>query len=229
MADGPLLLSGARTGVLVRNKKLSPLQIAGAVIGIAVVLIGAFDIVMRIASRLSDPNPRGLLEGSAEAFSASTFEAPPTPQPLTPARLRVPALGIDAPVEPVGVNALGAMASPSSFSGVAWYRGGARPGEKGNAVLAGHLTNAAGTAGVFEELHLLAIGDEIEVRGSDGRALRYIVRAMSVYPMDRAPREDIFIGDKSASRLVLVTCNGAFDRDVRSYDKRLVVTAELSS
>ena len=37
-----------------------------------------------------------------------------------PARLRIPALGIDAHVQEVGVNALGTMAAPNNFTDVGW-------------------------------------------------------------------------------------------------------------
>lgn len=56
-----------------------------------------------------------------------------------PLRLSLPRLRIDADVEQVGLAPDGAMDVPERFDTVGWYRLGARPGELGNAVLAGHL------------------------------------------------------------------------------------------
>ncbi len=216
MQEGPLLLSGAKSGVLVRPK-LAPLHIAGGVFGIAFVLVGVFDIVSRTLSLgfAGTPPPQ-----------EEKKEQPTLPiSPFIPARLSIPTLHIDARIEPVGVTAQGAMGVPSLFSTVAWYRGSVRPGAPGTTVLAGHLNNAAGTTGVFEDLHQLSLGDELVVVGEEGEEARFVVREMTVYPEEKAPRERIFT-EGGASRLVLVTCNGAWDHDVRTYDKRLVIFAD---
>lgn len=225
MADERLLLSGARVGVLV-EKRPSPLKVVGAVLGFVVVFIGGADLTMRLVSKLTAPPTSIAAESPEPQTHVPPSDVAQNQGPIIPAHLRIPLLGIEAPVEQVGVNARGAMASPSTFGSIAWYKGGAKPGEMGNAVLAGHLNNAAGTAGVFEELRKLSVGDTIEIRDQEGKTLRYIVREMSVYPEETAPREKIFAGDTLVSRLVLVTCNGAWDHEVRSYDKRLVVFAE---
>jgi sortase A len=211
---------------MVERRRLTPLQVAGAVFGLAVVFIGAVDLVARLVSRLTFTPPIAQVIEPQETVAASETSTPATSTPLLPTRLALPALSIDAPVEQVGLNARGAMAAPSHFANVAWYKNGARPGDLGNAVLAGHLNNAAGTSGIFENLHKLSLGDVIEVRDGEGKLLRYAVREMTVYPESAAPREKIFVGDKSTSRLVLITCNGAWDHNIRSYDKRLVVFAE---
>src|SRR5262245_29187395 len=46
-----------------------------------------------------------------------------------PARLSVPALGVDADVEAVGVDGQGRMGTPSRPEHVGWYRQGAAPGQ----------------------------------------------------------------------------------------------------
>jgi hypothetical protein len=57
-------------------------------------------------------------------------------------RLAVPALGVDAPVEPVGIRDDGQMALPDDVDRLGWYRFGPVPGAEGSAVLAGHVDDA---------------------------------------------------------------------------------------
>src|SRR5512135_1781672 len=75
----------------------------------------------------------------------TSVETSATPA-LTPARLRIPALQIDAAVLPVGQTASGTMDAPTSkalhspyWTSVFWYDQGAVPGQDGNAVIAGHV------------------------------------------------------------------------------------------
>ncbi|MBE3560989.1 MAG: class F sortase [Ktedonobacteraceae bacterium] len=59
---------------------------------------------------------------------------------LTPLRLTIKSIGVDASVEPVGILANGDMATPEKdpWNNVGWYSVGPYPGEKGSAVIAGH-------------------------------------------------------------------------------------------
>ncbi len=227
MEERPLLLSGARSGVLVDTRRLSPLQLVGGIIGIFFVLVGAVDVLARIFSIAEDaPLPPRIEERGETVVSTSTPTSGLSAHPITPARLVIPRLQINTTVERVGLNARGAMGVPSTYATVAWYGAGARPGELGNAVLAGHLNNGLGSAGVFENLHTLSIGDEVKTVAADGTEIVFAVKEMTVYEEAKAPLEKIFVGDKQASRLMLVTCNGAWDHEVRTYDKRLIVVAE---
>src|SRR5687767_8786482 len=48
----------------------------------------------------------------------------PTPMPsVRPERIEIPALGIDAPIVPVGTESDGAMGTPKSAHEVAWWNG----------------------------------------------------------------------------------------------------------
>ena len=66
-----------------------------------------------------------------------------------PTFLVIPALGVRASVEKVGLTPQNAMANPSSFKTVAWFRLGIEPGATGSAVIAGHLDNALDARGGF--------------------------------------------------------------------------------
>jgi len=156
-------------------------------------------------------------------------EAPhPLPESpgMIPVKLLIPQLEIDAPVEEVGVTARGNMATPSRYSSVGWYKYGTLPGARGSAVLAGHVDNALGLAGVFKRLSELSPGDEIFVTGAGGEELRFTIERMEIYPYQEVPVETLF-KDSDAARLNLVTCSGSWLLSEKTYDERLVVYAVL--
>jgi sortase (surface protein transpeptidase) len=164
-----------------------------------------------------------------QATSVPPVIAPSLPQaePVrvvdAPLRLRIPALGVDAAVQWVGVDEQGRMGVPSNYTDVAWYELGTRPGMPGNAVIAGHLDSTTGPA-VFYGLERLQPGDELFVTTHSGEELRFVVEGAEAYDANAAPLDRIF-GHSNTSRLNLITCDGAFDWSSREYDKRLVVYA----
>ena len=119
------------------------------------------------------------------------------------------------------------MDVPSNYTDVAWYERGPAPGTPGNAVIAGHLDSTTGPA-VFYRLEDLGPGDEIITTTADGQEYRFIVTTSEVYDAADAPLERIF-GNALRPQLNLITCDGAFDRSQRQYDKRLVVYTELAT
>lgn len=201
-------------------------------LGVLVVIVGAFDVSARVMPAFGgNAGVLAFAPGIAAldpGVLASILPAQPaTPTPLTPARLRVPSIGVDAAVEAVGVKEGGAMATPSGFATTGWYKYGALPGEAGNAVIAGHVNNGLGLSGVFARLPEIAIGATITVADRSGRALNYVVVEKSQYATNEAPLQDIF-SITGPSGLVLITCEGDWIPKERSYDKRLVVLARLA-
>jgi sortase (surface protein transpeptidase) len=142
--------------------------------------------------------------------------------PASPDRIRIPAIGLDAVVVPVGVAPNGEMEVPPSISQVAWYRHGPRPGEAGSAVLAAHV-DFDGRPGAFRRLDELALGDLVLVaRGGSWDAFRVVGR--TTYRKSELPAAELFrrTGDPI---LTLVTCGGGFNPSLRSYDSNVVVVA----
>lgn len=68
---------------------------------------------------------------------------------IMPARLRIPSLKIDAIVEPVHVLENGAMGVPENFDRVGILVPWTKPGDKGNAVISGHVDHKTGPAVFF--------------------------------------------------------------------------------
>jgi LPXTG-site transpeptidase (sortase) family protein len=235
MSEKHLLLPSAKTAVLVVGKEPARwFRKLAVMLGVCAVIIGGADAAARIskdvfgeqasfmafapAALLADPSLGG---AAVPATSTTTF-------PLVPARISVPALGISAAVESVGKKSDGSMATPSTFYTVGWYSLGAKPGEQGNAVFAGHVNNALTTAGVFEHLDQISLGDSIMVSDAQGNTQKYIVSQINDYDRTAAPLNEIF-ALSGPSQVVLVTCDGDWDPKAHSYDKRLVVVARLAA
>ena len=76
-----------------------------------------------------------------------------------PTRISIPALGVRAPVVGVGTAADGSIAAPAidKPDETGWYRLGPTPGERGTAVIVGHVDTADRPA-VFAKLGALGRG-----------------------------------------------------------------------
>ena len=151
----------------------------------------------------------------------STFNAP--------VRLIIPAIGVDAYIQSVGLywRGDGAMGIPTNFTDVAWYNLGPRPGSPGSAVIDGHYDGKDVREAVFYNLGKLQPGDLVEVRYQTGTPVEFRVVASKTYAYDATTTADVFSGDTSAARLNLVTCAGTWDKTQGQYSKRIVVFTEL--
>ena len=145
---------------------------------------------------------------------------------LIPARLSIPSIGVNASVEQVGRTSDGSMQTPSSFETVGWYKEGSMPGQPGNAVIDGHVNNALTSAGVFEHLDQVKLGDTIQVSNAAGNTRTFRVTSEQIYSIDQAPLSQIF-AEGGPSQLVLITCDGAWDQGRKEFNERLVMYASL--
>ncbi|GAA4609890.1 hypothetical protein BJY16_007558 [Actinoplanes octamycinicus] len=143
-----------------------------------------------------------------------------------PARLRIPALDLDATVDAVGIDpATGDFAVPPSVDRVGWYKFG--PGfaaGAGSIVVAGHVDSAAEGEGAFFRLGSLDAGDTITLTGPGGRTRDFEVVARERFRKTAIPLSEYFARD-GAVRLTLITCGGPFDPQTRHYRDNVVVTA----
>ena len=145
-----------------------------------------------------------------------------------PVRLVIPAIHVDATVEPVGILANGDLDTPhiSPLANVGWYSAGPRPGERGSAVIDGHVNGPGGTPAVFERLLDLQVGDTIRVTTGSGSLLEFHVVKMATYPPTQAPLQAIF-GDAGGVKLNLITCAGTWIPSQQQTTLRRVVYASL--
>lgn len=147
----------------------------------------------------------------------------PTPGTGPPVRLEIPAVGVGAGVDPLGLRGGGELDVPARFDRVGWWSGGPAPGAPGPAVLVGHVDSRRGPA-VFFRLRDLVPGDELTVRRDDGLSVTFTVERSASYAKAQFPTAEVY-GPRDRSVLRLVTCSGRFDRSTGHYEDNLVVFA----
>jgi sortase (surface protein transpeptidase) len=146
------------------------------------------------------------------------------PRPIAaPMRVSIPALAVDGPVLPAGVNSENELDVPPDARTLVWYRHGPSPGEPGSAVIAGHL-NWRGETGLFADLASTPVGAAIAVAYDDGSQRSFTVTTVELVPKPEVSVNGVFARDGERV-LRLVTCGGEFDDDVNSYRSNVVVTA----
>jgi LPXTG-site transpeptidase (sortase) family protein len=155
--------------------------------------------------------------------------------------MKIPVIGVDAPVGRFAVGNDGVMPAPADPVEVAWYdlsafSGlGGLPGGGGNAIFAGHVDEFAhipyaahslfrGKA-VFGSLALLSPGDVIEI-DYQGRTLRYAVASKQQVHANGADWRSILSSHVAVDTITLYTCTGDFNWSTREYSDRLVIRAE---
>jgi sortase (surface protein transpeptidase) len=160
---------------------------------------------------------------TAVACDPSPTQARPLPEP---SQLAIPAIGLTASVNELGISPAGVMEDPADGKAVGWYRTSARPGQPGNAVMSGHLDWDRGLA-VFGRLADLQVGQVIQVRGSDGQLFTYAVEWNRSYLTKDVPLRTVLGPSGEDELLTLITCDGVFDRLTGDYLSRRFVRARL--
>lgn len=144
----------------------------------------------------------------------------PRPRPV---RLQMQSIDVARfPVRAVGLEPDGQMEIPDETE-IGWYQYGATAGQPGATVLAAHVSWNR-TRGPFAQLGRVEPGEQIEVTLDDGTVRRYEVTERAVYGKLELPRERLWrtTGDEA---LVLITCGGDYNPDIRRYRENIVVYA----
>ena len=164
---------------------------------------------------------------AATGQSTRTDRTAPALPPSPPDRVRIPAIGVDAPLTGLGLTETGSLdVPPAGKKNLAgWYEAGTTPGETGTAVVAGHVDNAQGPA-VFYDLGALRKGAEIEVDRRDGGTAVFTVDAVEAYPADTFPDQKVY-GPADRPELRVITCGGPYSRST-GYQGNVVVFAHLT-
>ncbi len=140
-----------------------------------------------------------------------------------PTQVQVGAIGLEAPVIPVGVDDKSQFDVPIATT-VGWYRYGSAPGQPGASVLAAHV-DYNGDRGAFYDLSKLKPGDRVTVKMDDGATLQFTVTGVYEVQKHELPAEELFRKDGTPV-LNLITCGGTFNPQKHSYNANVVVTAE---
>ncbi len=143
-----------------------------------------------------------------------------------PSRVMIPKIGLDSPVEHVGITYRGNMGTPKNITNTGWYKYGTIPGELGSAVIDGHVDNGFNLPGVFSKLKDLNPGDDIYVETDKGVKLHFVVEEKKIYPYKEVPLEEVF-NRNDTGRLNLITCEGDWIDEAETDENRLIVYARL--
>ncbi|WP_440582077.1 class F sortase [Streptomyces flavofungini] len=161
--------------------------------------------------------------GTGTPHDPGSTALPPSP----PDRLRIPAIGVDTPLMGLGLTRQGSLdvPPPGRKNLAGWYEAGTTPGERGTAVVAGHVDNREGPA-VFYELGAVRRGSTIEVDRRDGSVAVFTVDANEVYDADAFPDDKVY-GAAPRPELRVITCGGRYSKET-GYQGNVVVFAHLT-
>ena len=181
---------------------------------------------------------------SPDASAAPTTAAPtsaPTGQPdaaagspaalaaSDPVTLTIPAIGAGSELLKLGLRENNSLEVPPDGPGApaGWYSGSPSPGDRGPAVLLGHVNAVGGGPGVFAGLRALHVGAEISVLRADGSTAIFTMDRAAAYSKDAFPTLEVY-GNTPGPELRLITCDG-YDPSTGLFNDNYVVFAKLKA
>lgn len=208
-------------------------------VALAVAVVGVALVVWALAHQESAPAPHsaGRIDvasgpaGSSGGGSSRDGAADSAPKPLGPSqpvRVRIPALGIDSVVNPIGLDETGALAVPQPgphLNEAAWFKNSPTPGQPGPAIIEGHVDSEEGPS-VFFKLGAIKPGDKVVVNRKDGTVVTFRVNAVRDFKKASFPTFLVYGSDIARPTLRLITCSD-FDTAIHHHVGNEVVFAHL--
>jgi len=116
------------------------------------------------------------------------------------------------------------MQMPENARDIGWFAGSARSSEIGGTLLSGHFDTPTGRPAVLYRLRELREGDLVILINDAGQQLNYQVTQIisqdyKIFPLD------LVYGKVDYSELRILTCDGVWNKEEKSYSKRLVIYA----
>ncbi len=188
-----------------------PIAVGVALVGLFATAIGAGQFARARLPSLAD------LLGGGESTRAGA-----------PVRIEIPSVDVRARVVGVGRAGDGSIAVPGGdpVRTAGWYELGPSPGDRGTAVIVGHVDTTSRPA-VFARVGELSPGTKIEVTRRDRRVALFTVDSVSSYPKTAFPTAKVF-SPTDRPRLVLVTCGGPWVGGDLGYADNVIVFATLA-
>lgn len=143
----------------------------------------------------------------------------------TPRKIEISSIGVDGCIQRVGIDQHKAIAVPSNIHLAGWYTGSVLPGKKGLSIIDGHVLGRYNDA-IFAQLKDLKKSDTIRIQLGDKSWREFSITSVDTYSVDKTMSE-VYKPYEGDSRLVLITCDGVYDPNNNSYDKRVVVRTKL--
>lgn len=158
---------------------------------------------------------------------APTAELPAVLEASEPVSFTIPSIGAGSDLLSLGLRENGSLEVPPDGPGApaSWYNQSPTPGERGPAVLLGHVNATDGGPGVFADLRSLKPGDRIDVKRADGSTASFEVTRGEQYPKDDFPTGTVY-GYTPEAEIRLITCDG-YDPATGLFDDNYVIFAKL--
>ncbi|SDJ46433.1 class F sortase [Streptomyces indicus] len=195
---------------------------------IALVLLTGLALIRNGSGEFAVGPPQPAAAAAAEAVTAGEPKtAAPKALPFSiPERVRIDQIQVNAPIQPVGLDADGWVDAPPpedpNLAG--WFTGAVSPGENGTSVVVGHVDNNQGPA-VFYGLGSLKKGNHVEVSRRDGKTAVFRVYGVEVFSKANFPGGKVY-NSTGVPELRVITCGGGFTKK-DGYDGNVVVFARL--
>ena len=143
-----------------------------------------------------------------------------------PMWIRIPAIAVSAPVDPLGLNRDGTLEVPADFGRAGYYTGRPPPGATGPAIIVAHVDSTSGPA-VFARLRNLKPGDAVTVTRADRTDVIFVIDRLESHPKNAFPTRAVYDPTPGAT-LRLITCGGAFDRKAGHYRDNVIAFAHYT-
>ncbi|MGY1615246.1 class F sortase [Geodermatophilus sp. SYSU D00691] len=200
------------------------------------VVLGVGTALVLIVSSRPPADAAPAAAGAAPELAPLPADAPLAAGPIVPARLQIPAIGVDTTVESRGTveyenpftgQTVEGYDVPDSMWTTSWWSDGPAPGSGQMAVVLGHAQ--AGGGAVFDRLADLRPGDEVVLVDGDGAVLRLAVLGEPLTGLDKSTSAlaDALNGHPADADVALVTCGGEFDEDAGASEENEVVFATV--
>lgn len=149
------------------------------------------------------------------------------PAARRPARLQIPAIGVDTGLETLGIRSDRTIDVPKDPAMAGWLRGGPAPGDPGPAIVAGHVDSRTGPA-VFYRLSELKPGQVVTVRRGDRSTVQFRIDSVEQFSKSAFPTAQVY-GPAPVPSLRLITCAGAYDKASGYRDNIVVFASRLTA
>jgi len=181
---------------------------------------------VRPAALPAPPPPPMPVPTKSQRARVKTAPAPvKDPEAAPPRHLRINAAGVDTPRVNLRRLRDGALEVPEDFALAGWHRDGVKPGDRGPAVIVGHVDSYTGPV-VFYGVKDLRRDDEVVVTRTDGSKITFAVYAREIVQEDEFPTSQVY-GETDGPELRLLTCGGPFDAEAKHYRDNVVVYAKI--
>lgn len=178
--------------------------------------------------KVSEQTSTGRSTSQKTIQQSSQPEMPAVLPAAKPVRFLAPAAQIDAPLQSMGLKTDGTLNVPSEPFTAGWYNRSPTPGERGPAVIAGHVDNYKTGIAVFWRLNQLQVGDALQVVRADKSVAHFKVYKIKQYSQSQGlPAHEVY-SNTTTAELRVITCSGTFSHATDHYSQNLVVFARLT-